>query len=267
MVGTAFFRSATSYPIHHLLRPGGRPAWESPELTALNRLPARATFFPCPTPEAARDAAPGLFPAGNPFFVSLDGDWAFRYFPSPDAIPAHAAEAIPAGTDSIPVPSNWTLHGYGHLHYTNIKMPFPNDYPRVPAENPTGLYQRSVRIPEEWAGRRVFLHFGGAESVLAVLLDGRPVGLSKDSRLPGRGATFLAHWEAGRAQNTRRAGRAARGELRHPPQQRLACDGGAGRSAVERGDARTLPAGPHACDAGGGRRVRGRFSGIPAGRH
>ncbi len=180
--GTPFLPMTSN--IHDLLRPGGRPAWQNPELSAINRLPARATFFPFPTEQAARSASPGLFPSDNPLFLSLDGDWSFRYFQNPDALPADAAESIPDGTASIPVPSNWTLHGHGHPHYTNVGMPFPNDYPSVPTENPTGLFQRWIEIPAEWANRRIFLHFGGAESLLVVCLDGCPVGLSKDSRLP-----------------------------------------------------------------------------------
>nr|MCU0792565.1 hypothetical protein [Opitutaceae bacterium] len=35
-----------------------------------------------------------------------------------------------------------------------------------------------------WQGSRVVLHFGSADSVLAVYVDGQAVGLSKDARLP-----------------------------------------------------------------------------------
>jgi len=39
-------------------------------------------------------------------------------------------------------------------------------------------------VPRAWSDRRIVLHVGGAESVLMVWIDGRYVGLGKDSRLP-----------------------------------------------------------------------------------
>jgi beta-galactosidase len=68
--------------------------------------------------------------------------------------------------------------------YTNIQMPFPGPPPAVPEENPTGVYRRRVEVPSAWAGRRIVLHVGGAESVLYVDVDGLHVGMGTDSRLP-----------------------------------------------------------------------------------
>jgi hypothetical protein len=63
-------------------------------------------------------------------------------------------------------------------------MPFPHEPPNVPADNPTGIYATSVEIPGSWNDRRVVIHFGGAESVLYLYVNGRAVGMGKDSRLP-----------------------------------------------------------------------------------
>jgi beta-galactosidase len=76
------------------------------------------------------------------------------------------------------------MEGFDRPQYTNTDMPFPGPPPRVPDDNPTGVYRRSVTLPPAWAGRRIVLHVGGAESVLYVHIDGRPVGMGKDSRLP-----------------------------------------------------------------------------------
>jgi beta-galactosidase len=84
----------------------------------------------------------------------------------------------------LPVPSNWEMHGYGYPHYTNFYMPFNLEPPRVPDENPTGIYRREFKIPKTWKGRRVVIGFGSAESVLYVYVNGKAVGMSKDSRLP-----------------------------------------------------------------------------------
>lgn len=68
--------------------------------------------------------------------------------------------------------------------YTNIRMPYAEFPPLSPVyRNPTGVYERTVGIPAEWTGRRIVLQVGAAESVLLVQVDGRPVGISKDSHL------------------------------------------------------------------------------------
>jgi beta-galactosidase len=166
-----------------MLQNGLIHAWENPELTSLNKLPPRASFhaFATARQALARD------PAKSSWHQSLDGVWQFRLERSP-------ADAQPFGegrpfTDSaawgtIPVPSNWQMHGHGRPHYTNVKMPFREEPPFAPPENPTGVYRRLFRIPAAWQGNRIVLHFGGADSVLAVYVDGVAVGLSKDSRLP-----------------------------------------------------------------------------------
>src|SRR5690606_16222708 len=65
-----------------------------------------------------------------------------------------------------------------------VVMPFAGDPPGVPEENPTGLYRRTFRVPRDWAGRRVVLTVGAAESVLHAWVNGVEVGSAKDSRLP-----------------------------------------------------------------------------------
>ena len=91
------------------------------------------------------------------------------------------------------MPGCWTLqefddvHGVADLpHYTNIQMPFPGRPPHPPADrNPTGVYEREVEVPASWAGRRIVLSVGAAESVLLAAVDGVDVGIGKDSHLAG----------------------------------------------------------------------------------
>ena len=131
--------------------------WVAPELTSLGRLPMHAV------------------PHGDR--LDLDGRWRFQLLPRPDA---------PAGPtwDEITVPGAWTMQGFSDRpHYTNVQMPFAGRPPEVPSENPTGLYERSFRVPDRWAGRRIVLHVGAAESVLIAGLNDREVGISKDSHL------------------------------------------------------------------------------------
>ena len=158
------------------------PAWEAPELFGLHRLPARAPLVPYPDVGTAS----GGEREASPWFRSLDGAWSFSLFGSPDAVPAEAvsAELDDAAWPTLEIPGHWMLQGFDRPHYTNVQMPFAERPPYVPAENPTGVHRRSFDLPEGWRGRRVVLHFGGAESVLFVHVNGHFVGMAKDSRLP-----------------------------------------------------------------------------------
>ncbi|MFI9798953.1 glycoside hydrolase family 2 TIM barrel-domain containing protein [Streptomyces sp. NPDC052302] len=132
--------------------------WEAPELTSWNRLPMNAV-----------DRRSGAIP--------LDGDWRFQLLPAPDA-------PVGGAWTQAYVPGAWTLQDAGDLpQYTNVTMPFPDIPPHSPAANPTGVYEREIDVPAGWAGRRIVLQVGAAESVLLVHVDGRPVGVSKDSHL------------------------------------------------------------------------------------
>ncbi|MEV6174523.1 glycoside hydrolase family 2 TIM barrel-domain containing protein [Streptomyces sp. NPDC051954] len=132
--------------------------WEAPEVTSWGRIPMNAV-----------DRRTGA--------LSLDGDWRFQLLPTPDA-------PVSDVWSSSYVPGAWTLQDTDDLpRYTNVRMPFPEFPPASPSENPTGVYEREVDVPAEWAGRRIVLQVGAAESVLLVQVDGRPVGISKDSHL------------------------------------------------------------------------------------
>jgi hypothetical protein len=125
-------------------------------------------------------------PLGDDARKSLDGQWAFELFDSPEAVPSRAVTGpTPTGTRTLAVPGNWTVQDVGDLpHYTNIQMPFPGPPPRLPAHNPTGVYRRSFTTGRGWKRHRIVLHVGGAESVHAVYLNDRFIGYGTDSRLP-----------------------------------------------------------------------------------
>ena len=165
-----------------LLQLGSTPTWITPEINSLGRLPMRATLYPFADAATAKTRDREK----SPWFQLLNGDWRFKMAAQPEAVlPTDVADDTDrSGWDCVAVPGNWTMQGYGKPHYTNVQMPFTEEPPLVPKENPTGIYSREMHLPSEWKGRRVVIHFGGAESVLYVYVNGHPVGLSKDSRLP-----------------------------------------------------------------------------------
>jgi len=169
--------------------------WQMPECTGLNRLPPRATLIPFKD----RPSAATLDRERSPYFRLLNGRWRFKLLPRPQAVEdASLTEDFDDSPwDLVEVPGNWTMQGrgsqppytgagvpYDRPHYTSSRMPFDDEPPHVPADNPTGVYRTRFDIPPTWAGRRIVLHFGGVESVLIVYVNGRQVGLSKDSRTP-----------------------------------------------------------------------------------
>ena len=167
-----------------LLQIANTNSWENPQLPNLNKLPPHATFYHFPTYEAALNQAREQ----SPWFLSLNGTWDFQIKPRPEDVISSVLDS--EEWSSIRVPGNWTMqhdnkgNPYGHPHYTNVQMPWPNTPPDVPDENPTGIYRREFTIPGEWEHRRVILHFAGCEGALFVYVNGQPVGISKDARTP-----------------------------------------------------------------------------------
>ncbi|MGH2562263.1 MAG: sugar-binding domain-containing protein, partial [Thermomicrobiales bacterium] len=157
------------------------PDWENPAILSRHREPPRATLIPYPTESAAL--------AGDriqsPLVKLLNGHWQFRYLPNP-AVPAgfERLEADEVRWGTIPVPSCWQLHGHGIPVYTNVLYPFPVDPPRVPNENPVGLYRREFTLPETWGAKQVFLVFEGVNSACYVWVNGQQVGYSQGSHMP-----------------------------------------------------------------------------------
>ncbi|KMT17108.1 hypothetical protein BVRB_2g041620 [Beta vulgaris subsp. vulgaris] len=121
-----------------------------------------------------------------PFVKSLSGLWKFQLASGPSAVPLNFYHNDFHDNDwgTVPVPSNWEMHGYGQPIYTNTEYPFLVDPPNVPGENATGCYRTYFDIPNKWKGRRILLHFEAADSAYHVWVNGSPVGYSQDSRLP-----------------------------------------------------------------------------------
>jgi beta-galactosidase/beta-glucuronidase len=83
------------------------------------------------------------------------------------------------------VPSHWQLYGYGTPQYTNVVYPFPAEPPRVPSDNPTGCYRRSVFVDPAWLERgSVVCRFEGVDSAFHLFWNGEPAGYSQGARLP-----------------------------------------------------------------------------------
>jgi len=167
--------------------------WENPELVGRNRLAPHATMMIYPDVEAAKQAeaiATLEDRSKSPWFRSLNGDWKFLWSPSSDERPTDFFKMgfNDSDWDMIPVPSNIEMQGYGVAIYTNVQYPWvmegqrPNP-PKIPnINNHVGSYRHTFEVPRAWDGRRIYIAFDGVNSFFYLWINGKEIGMSKDSR-------------------------------------------------------------------------------------
>ena len=107
------------------------------------------------------------------------------------------------GWNTIRVPANWEVEGYGIPIYVNHQYEFADYkamiaddmeledgvYPKYPGKvpnnyNPVGSYRREFTIDNDWGNKEIFLHIGTMKSGGFVWINGQYVGYSQGSKLP-----------------------------------------------------------------------------------
>jgi len=158
--------------------------WENQELTGLNNEKPHATLISYPDEASALEA----IKENSPNYLCLDGIWKFHFSKTPEERPYwfFKDDYDVRNWDNLEVPSNWQLKGYDDPPiYSNIPYPFPANPPKIPHEmNPVGSYKRTFKVPAEWKGREIFLHFGAVSSFFYVWVNEQFVGFGKDSKTP-----------------------------------------------------------------------------------
>ncbi len=156
--------------------------WENPQLLQRNRERAHATWLPYADEVTAASNEPGA----SPYYRLLNGDWQFSYVESVDRVCENfVSDKYDASAwDTLPVPSNWQMHGYGRPLYVNLLYPIPVNPPFVPQQNGVGSYRRTFNLPEAWEGREVYLRFDGVNLAFYLWVNGEQVGYSQGSHLP-----------------------------------------------------------------------------------
>ena len=125
----------------------------------------------------------------NSLILSLDGRWQFAYAEQPEDIPAEFWSGDTAGWAQIQVPGHIQLQGWGRPQYVNYQYPWDGLQDVSPTGcpeqyNPVGCYQTTFCLPMAMQGQEVHIVFDGAESALAVFLNGRYVGYGTDGFTP-----------------------------------------------------------------------------------
>ena len=181
------FVSAFADGMHH--------DWEDNHVLQINREPSRAYFIPFGENVGDRT-------------LSLNGDWHFRWTKTPEGKiddfyrtdydvrkSLTSGQSVVSQWDTLAVPANWEVNGYGTPIYVSAGYPFKIDPPYVTKEpkkewttyaerNPTGQYKRTFTLPAGWEAGQTFLRFEGVMSAFYVWINGKKVGYSQGSMEP-----------------------------------------------------------------------------------
>ncbi len=145
-------------------------AWNDVNIYEINRIYPRAN----------------VIPEGAEWSQSLNGDWKFNWVDSPSKTPKdfYKTDYDVSGWNTIKVPANWELNGYGTPIYVNVDNEFrPNDPPYAPkVDNPVGCYVTEFEIPKTWRNRQVYINFGAVKSAYYLWINGQFVGFTEDAK-------------------------------------------------------------------------------------
>lgn len=156
--------------------------WQDPAVFEVNKLYPRANIpradsRHCVSTMDARHCVPTTV---------VDGQWMFHYVPNADERPTDffRTDFDASGWNTIPVPGNWELNGYGVPVYVNTTNDFDNSrLPKVPVKgNAVGSYRKWVDIDKTWEDKQVIINIGGAKSCFYLWVNGEFVGYSEDAK-------------------------------------------------------------------------------------
>lgn len=122
---------------------------------------------------------------------SLNGIWKFHYAKNyENTIKGFEKNGFSCRSwDDIRVPAHIQMEGYDVPQYANVQYPWEGREELRPGQipqdfNPVASYVKYFTVPEVMKGRRIFISFQGAESGLALWLNGIFIGYSEDSFTP-----------------------------------------------------------------------------------
>ena len=122
---------------------------------------------------------------------SLNGLWKFHYAKNYNCtiVGFEKEEYCCKSWDDIRVPAHIQMEGYDVPQYANVQYPWEGREEIQPGEiptrfNPVASYVKYFEVPETMKGKRVFVSFQGAESGIALWLNGTFVGYSEDTFTP-----------------------------------------------------------------------------------
>ncbi|MFD1162902.1 MULTISPECIES: glycoside hydrolase family 2 TIM barrel-domain containing protein [Hwangdonia] len=145
-----------------------------------NKLAPRATFF-------GFESADITVNEKSKRYLNLNGPWKFNWVKDPKKRPTtfQNADFNDSDWNSITVPANWEVEGFGHPIYLDERYPFTTKWPDAPTDyNPVGTYRKEINLNASFLSEDVILHFAGAKSAMYVYINGQYVGYSQGSKTP-----------------------------------------------------------------------------------
>lgn len=157
---------------------------KNPQYFAAGRLDAHSDHICYASRQEALEKKTGLR-------YSLDGIWKFHYA-------RNYAQTVPGFEQpeydcrpwaDIRVPAHIQMEGYDIPQYANVQYPWDGREEiwtdEIPKEfNPVASYVKYFTLPQSFVGNPVCISFQGAESGMALWLNGQFVGYSEDSFTP-----------------------------------------------------------------------------------
>jgi beta-galactosidase len=156
---------------------------ENPAIFELNQEEGHTIIIPY---ASVNDALSGI-KTKSAGFRSLNGTWKFHWSDTPEGVPADFFKENFNDTqwDTIGVPSNWEMKGFGDPLFRNVTTPFHPRPPFVPREyNPSGAYRRTFTLPSGWDGKEIFLRMEKTASASFVWINGKQVGYNEGGQEP-----------------------------------------------------------------------------------
>ncbi|MDF2615032.1 MAG: beta-galactosidase [Clostridia bacterium] len=157
---------------------------KNPEVFMENRLKAHSDHIYYSSLDALKQGE-------RDFQFSLNGIWKFAYAKNYEACVKNFMEEEYdcKPWDTIRVPAHIQMEGYDRPQYVNVQYPWDGREQINPGEiptefNPTACYVKYFTLPEYMEGKKVYISFQGAESGMALWLNGAYVGYSEDSFTP-----------------------------------------------------------------------------------
>ncbi|MCR5734791.1 MAG: DUF4981 domain-containing protein [Lachnospiraceae bacterium] len=120
--------------------------------------------------------------------MCLDGIWGFHYAKNYNEVISDITDLSydAKSLDSIRVPAHIQLEGYDRPQYSNVSYPWDGradiSESGIPVRfNPVAEYVKDFELPESFLDKKVRICFEGAESGIAVWLNGSYAGYSENS--------------------------------------------------------------------------------------
>lgn len=157
---------------------------KNPEYFADNRMAAHSDHIYYGSQEELKNK-------DNRFRYSLNGLWKFHYAKNYESAVKgfETTDYCCSSWDDIRVPAHIQMEGYDAPQYANVQYPWDGrelfKAGEIPTRfNPVASYVKCFEVPKGMEGQPLYISFQGAESGLALWLNGSFVGYSEDSFTP-----------------------------------------------------------------------------------